>query len=317
MEYKDYYETLGVSKNATQDEIKKAFRKLAKKHHPDASPDYKISGEKFKAVSEAYEVLGNAEKRKKYDDLANQPNFRGGAEFDPSQSGYGNVKYQRTTAGSDNDFSDFFNMFFGGGQNARNGQAVDMDELFGRSAGGGGRRTRSYAQKGDDVEADIKITIKDAFFGEEKKVTISGEPKNRTISFKIPAGIIEGEKIKLSGQGGPGINGGKNGDILLKVSFSDEDKFKIKGLDLESTLDIFPWDAALGSEMTVDTIDGRILVKIPAGIQTDSRIRIAGKGYKDTRGRRGDYFIKIRIVNPKPLSDELKDDYIRIRDRKH
>ncbi|MHB1485928.1 MAG: DnaJ C-terminal domain-containing protein [Saccharofermentanales bacterium] len=311
MEYKDYYETLGVSKSATQDEIKKAFRKLAKKHHPDASPDFKISGEKFKAISEAYEVLGNAEKRKKYDEMASQPNFRNGADFDPSQSGYGNVKYQRTTA-SDNDFSDFFNMFFGGGGG---GQSMDMNDLFGRGSSTTGRRTRSYAQNGEDIEADIKISIKDAFLGEEKKVTISGEPKNRTISFKIPAGIKEGEKIKLAGQGGPGAGGGKNGNILLKVSFTDDDKFKINGLDLESVVDVFPWDAALGSEITVDTIDGKILVKIPAGIQTDSRIRVAGKGYKDTKGKRGDFYIKIRIMNPKPISDELKEEYTKIKDK--
>ena len=191
-----------------------------------------------------------------------------------------------------------------------------MDDLFRRSSTGGGRRSpRSYAQDGADSEAEIVISLREAFHGEEKKVTITGGASNRTISFKIPAGIKAGEKIKLSGQGEPGANGGKNGNILMIVRFAEDDRFRINGLDLETTMDLYPWDAALGSELPVDTIDGKILVKIPPGIQTDSKIRVAGKGYKDTRGRRGDFFIKVRIVNPKALSEELKADYSRIRDR--
>lgn len=312
MKYRDYYETLGVNKNASQDEIKKAFRKLAKKYHPDANPKNIVAEEKFKEINEAYEVLGNADKRGKYDNLAHEGKYADGVDFDPSQAGHGYTRYERR-GGQDNDFSDFFNAFFGGA--AGFGGASGMDDLFGRSASGP-RRSRSFAQAGADTEAEIGITIKEAFLGEEKKITISSGASTRTLSFKIPAGIKAGEKIKLSGQGEPGINGGKNGDILLIVRFVEEDKFRINGLDLESTLDILPWDAALGSEMEVDTIDGRILVKIPAGIQTDSRIRVAGKGYRDTRGKRGDFFLKIRIVNPRTLSEELKEDYQRIRNRK-
>ena len=307
LKYKDYYEILGVSKTASQDEIKKSFRKLAKKYHPDANPNNKPAEEKFKEVSEAYEVLGTEEKRKKYDDLANEVKYKNGTDFDPAQTGYGGYTRYAQQSSSDNDFSDFFNAFFGG-------NASNIDELFKRSSSGG-RRTRSYSQDGADSEAEIEITVKEAFSGEEKKVTISNGTSNRTISFKIPAGIKEGEKIKLSGQGEPGINGGRNGNILMKVRFIEDEKFRINGLDLETTMDIMPWDAGLGSEKTVDTIDGRILVKIPAGVQTDSKIRVAGKGYKDTRGRRGDFYIKVRIVNPKPLSEELKADYQRIKNR--
>ncbi len=307
MKYRDYYEILGVGKNASQEEIKKAFRKLAKRYHPDTNPNNKVSEEKFKEVSEAYEVLGTEEKRKKYDDLANEVKYKNGTDFDPSKAGHGYTRYEQQPA-SDNDFSDFFNAFFGG-------NPTNMDELFRRSSSGS-RRARSYSQDGADSEAEISITIKEAFFGEEKKVTISNGASNRTISFKIPAGIMPGEKIKLSGQGEPGINGGKNGNILMIVRFIEEDKFRINGLDLETTLDLLPWDAGLGSEMTLDTIDGRIMVKIPAGIQTDSKIRVAGKGYKDTHGRRGDFFIKVRMVNPKKLSEELKADYLRIKNRK-
>lgn len=310
MKYRDYYEVLGVNKGATQDEIKKNYRKLAKKHHPDANPNYKISEDKFKEISEAYEVLGDVEKRKKYDDLANETKFQNGHDFDPAQAGRGNVRYEQR-ATSDNDFSDFFNAFFGG-------SSANIEDLFGRSTGArdvsGSRRVRSFAQNGGDHEAEINITIKEAFHGEEKKISIRSGTVDKTISFKIPAGIKVGEKIKLSGQGESGINGGKNGDLFMKVDFIEDSKFSVNGLDLETTLDIMPWDAALGSEANVDTIDGKILVKTPPGIQTDSKIRVAGKGYRDRRGKKGDFFIKFRIVNPKILSKELKEEYLKMKD---
>lgn len=307
MKYKDYYAILGVKKEATQDEIKKAFRKLAKRHHPDANPNNKASEDKFKEISEAYEVLGNVDKRKKYEDMANDANLRNGSDFDPAQSRYGNVRQEQRQSAEGNDFSDFFNAFFGGG-----GGSFNMDDLFAKGSSGN-RRTRAYAQDGEDNEAEINITLREAFHGEEKKVTINNGRSTRTISFKIPAGIKSGEKIKLRGQGEPGINGGKNGDILLRVSYIEDDKLKINGLDLETIQDIFPWDAALGNEMQIETIDGKILVKIPAGIQTDSKIRVPGKGYRDTHDKRGNFYIKIRIVNPKPLSEELKAEYLKIK----
>lgn len=306
MKYKDYYEILGVKKDASQDEIKKAFRKLAKRYHPDANPNNKSSEEKFKETSEAYEVLGDADKRKKYDNLQNEAKYHNGDEFDPSRSRYGNVRYQQQTTSADSDFSDFFNAFFGGND-------ASMGDLFRRGSSGTRRGAKSYAQDGADSEAEIFITLKEAFHGEEKKVTITGGHKNRTISFKIPPGIQAGEKIRLSGQGEPGMNGGKNGDILMRVSFLDDDRFRLTGLDLEATLDLLPWDAALGTEVPVDTIDGRIIVTIPAGIQTDNKVRAAGRGFKDTRGNRGDFFIKIRIVNPKVLSEELKAEYSKLK----
>lgn len=306
LKYRDYYEILGVNKSASQDEIKKNFRKLAKKHHPDANPNNKTSEEKFKEISEAYEVLGDAEKRKKYDDLASDVKFQNGHDFDPAQAGYGNVKYERSST-SENDFSDFFNAFFGG-------STTNMDDIFGKGTSGG-RRVRSFAQDGGDHEAEISITLKEAFHGEEKKISIRNGATDKTISFKIPAGIKAGEKIKLSRQGETGINGGKNGDLFMKVSFIEDGKFRVKGLDLETTLDLLPWDAGLGSEVTVDTIDGKILVKTPVGIQTDGKIRVAGKGYRDMHGRRGDFYIRVRIVNPRVLSEKLKEEYLKIKNR--
>ena len=311
MKYKDYYEILGVKKNASQDEIKKAFRKSAKKYHPDANPNNKTAEEKFKETSEAYEVLGDPGKRKKYDDLQKEVKYRNGEEFDPSRSGYGNVRYHQQTTTSESDFSDFFNTFFGGADSP-------MGDLFRRGSAAGGRRSsKSFAQDGADSEAEIFITLKEAFHGEEKTVTITGGRKDRTISFKIPSGIHTGEKIRLSGQGEPGINGGKNGDILMRVALKEDEKFKLSGLDLETTIDLLPWDAGLGTEVPVDTIDGRIVVTIPAGIQTDNKVRVAGRGYRDTHGKRGDFYIRVRIVNPKVISTEIKAEYNKLRQLKH
>jgi curved DNA-binding protein len=306
LKFKDYYEILGVNKTASQNEIKKAFRTLAKKYHPDVNPNNKAAEEKFKLSNEAYEVLGDVEKRKKYDDLANAEKFQNDQDFDPAQAGYDNVRYENTET-QGNDFSDFFNAFFGG-RPANGGRSANMDDIFGRSEHG-----RSFAQNGGDIEAEISITLKEAFFGLSKKVSIRNGKAEKTISFEIPAGIKPKEKVRLSGLGEQGIRGGKNGNLIIKVNFVKDEKFKINDLDLETVLDLFPWDAGLGSEVTVDTIDGKIMIKTPAGIQTGAKIRIAGKGYKDTHGRRGYLFIKVRIVNPKVLSEEVKEEYLKIK----
>ncbi|HOJ09372.1 MAG TPA: DnaJ C-terminal domain-containing protein [Clostridiales bacterium] len=321
MEYKDYYKILGVGKSAGQEEIKKAYRKLAKKYHPDSHPGDKKSEEKFKEINEAYEVLGNEEKRKKYDTLGSGFNFQNGYDFDPSQFGYGkNARYEYRTGtgggpGAGSGFSDFFNMFFGG-------DSFNINDILHDFAGAGtGNKGFSYAQypvNGNDVEAEIEITPEEGFAGTEKRVRFNISGNDKTISFKIPPGIKHGEKIKISGQGNTGINGGRNGDLYLQVKFVDNTRFQVDGANLVTTVDLFPWDAALGSEIPVDTIDGRIMVKIPSGIQSDSKIRVAGKGYRDTKGKRGDLFLKIRIVNPqwfaneeKELLKQLKDTYMK------
>ncbi len=306
MKYKDYYEILGLKKSATQDEIKKAFRKLAKKYHPDANPKNVVAEEKFKEVNEANEVLGDPEKRKKYDDLSREVKFSNNYDFDPRQAGYSNVKYERTSSDI-NDFSDFFNAFFGGFQNSG-------EDIFGRNRTVK-RQTRTYAANGRDSEAEIGITLREAFFGHQKSVTVRSNAGEKNINFKIPAGIRTGEKIKLSGQGEPGLNGGKNGNLYMKVKILNDSRFKQYGLNLETTLDIYPWDAALGSEATIETLDGKISIKTPVGIQTDGKIRVAGKGYRDTKGKRGDLFIRVRIINPKVINSEIKEEYIRIKNK--
>ena len=306
MQYRNYYEILGVDKNASQEDIKKAYRKLAKKYHPDANPGNKEYEEKFKAINEAYEVLGDEEKRRKYDSFGEGFNFHDGYDFDPSKYGFGNnVRYEYRTS-ADNDFSDFFNLFFGNG-------AFDIGELFGRSARGARYTARQRPIEGEDSEAQIEITPEEGFFGVEKQLSISRNGKEKKISFKIPAGIKEGEKIKLSGQGNPGIHGGRSGDLYLTVKFKPQSRFEVEEDDLVAELDLTPWEAALGAEVPFDTIDGRIIVKTPPGVQTGGRIRVAGKGYKDRTGRRGDLFIKVRIVNPPALSKEERELYERLK----
>lgn len=305
MQYRDYYETLGVEKNASQDEIKKAYRKLAKKYHPDANPGNKEAEEKFKAINEANEVLGEPEKRKKYDTMGQDFNFQDGYDFDPSRYGFGNNVRYEYRSGSGSDFSDFFNMFFGG-------NSFGFDDVFNR---GGGREdfSRHYAAKGEDSEAEIEITPEEGFNGTEKKVTINGMGNGRTIQFSIPAGIKEGEKIKLTGQGQPGFNGAPNGDLYLKARFSRHSRFELEGNNLTASIDVTPWEAALGGEVPLNTLDGKILVKIPEGIQTDSKIRISGKGYRGRNGSRGDLFLKVRIVNPAVLTAEERELYEKLK----
>ncbi|NLZ49138.1 MAG: DnaJ domain-containing protein [Clostridiales bacterium] len=301
MKYKDYYQILGVDKNASQDEIKKAYRKLAKKYHPDANPGNKEAEEKFKDVSEAYEVLGDEEKRKQYDALGSGFNFQGGYDFDPSQFGFDNFKYDFSS--SSGNYSDFFNMFFGDG-------GFNFRDFFG--GGSSGFRRTSYSKKGKDIESELEVTLIEGFKGLEKKITFRRQNQNKSLTFKIPKGVKDGEKIRLKGQGEPGINGGENGDLYLTVKMKTETNQSLEGLDITTTIDVFPWEAALGSEASVETLDGKIILKVPAGVQTDTKLRIPGKGYVDRQGMRGNLYIKVRIVNPKNINEEMKRLYERL-----
>ena len=272
MQYKDYYSILGVDKNASQEDIKKAYRKLAKKYHPDTNPGNKQAEEKFKDINEAYEVLSNPEKRNKYDNFGNEFDFKHGYDFDPSQFGFGgNVKYEFRTGGEINP-GDFFNMFF-------RGEGFDFDSFFDNV--GINKRSRHSAYNGEDIEAELEITPEEGFHGVEKRISIRGQSGTKSLSFKIPKGVRDGERVRLQGQGKTGFNGGQNGDLVLTIRIKPSERFSLNGNDLTMTVDIMPWDAALGSETAVDTIDGRILVKIPAEIQTDSKICVSGKGYMD------------------------------------
>ncbi|WZL73968.1 J domain-containing protein [Clostridiaceae bacterium 35-E11] len=304
MKYQDYYKILGVDKNVSQEEIKKAYRKLAKKYHPDANPNNKGAEEKFKQANEAYEVLGDVEKRKKYDQFGSNVHFENGADFDPSQFGFGtNGGFHYYTSGNNEGFSDFFNMVFGNSD-------FDIGDLFGH----GGQRQGGFGgftstQKGKDVASEISITLQEAYQGTEKRVALQVGGQEKNITIKIPAGILPGKKIKLSGQGLAGRNGGKKGDLYLKVRILPEKNFELRGNDLDTTVDLTPWEAALGSQVIVETLTGKIKVKIPSGIQTGGKMKIAQKGYKDMKGKQGDLYLNIRIVNPPTLTQEEKALY--------
>lgn len=320
MEYKDYYKILGVEKNASQDEIKKAYRKRAKEYHPDTNQGNKKAEERFKEISEAYEVLGDAEKRKKYDTFGQGYNFQHGYDFDPSQFGFDrNIRYEYQT-GTQGDFSDFFNMIFGS-----EGLNFDIGDIFVNMGdrGGGKAKTKSrsrtagyssnYPINGNDLEANIDLSLEEGFTGTERRIKINTGSGEKTISFSVPPGIRQNEKIKLTGQGNPGISGGRNGNLYLNVNIKPSKKFELDGINLMSTLDLYPWDAALGTKTNFETIDDKILVNIPKGIQSDNRIRVSGKGYRDKKGIRGDLFLKVRIVNPTKLTSEEKDLYEKLK----
>jgi curved DNA-binding protein len=304
LEFKDYYAVLGVEKTATDEEIKRKYRKLAKKYHPDAHPGDKASEEKFKEISEAYEVLGDKEKRAKYDQIydgVKSGRFSGG--FDPSAfsgfaAGPGGFTYTWTSGGAGDfgDFSDFFNMFFGG----RSGGFGGFDDLFG---GGAARR------RGQDVETKVEIGVLKAFRGGEHTISLKTQSGTKTVKFKIPAGIQPGEKIKLSGLGGAGAGGGSPGDLYLEIDIVPEGGFSLSGPDLEKTIDVFPWQAALGDEVLVTTPSEKLSVKIPPGIQSGGKLRVAARGYPGKNGKRGALSLVVRIINPTNLTDEMKDLY--------
>jgi curved DNA-binding protein len=300
VEYKDYYKILGVEKSSSQDDIKKQYRKLAKKYHPDLHPDDEKAQEKFKEVNEAYEVIGDEKKRKQYDTFGSSTNFSNGQNFDPSQYGFGSGgTYTYTTEGGD--FSDFFNMFFGGGaqSSSRSAGGFDIGDLF----GGGARSSRRREAQRQSYESELSITIDQAYHGTTKKMTLNIGGENKAIDIKVPAGILPGKKLRVKGE-----KWGVNGDVLFKINI-DEGRDSLDGLNVNKKLDLFPDEAALGGKKLVETFDGKIKVNIPKGISSGKRIRIPKKGFKDMKKNTGDLYIEMNIVIPEHLSDKEKELY--------
>ncbi|MPW26828.1 DnaJ domain-containing protein [Alkalibaculum sp. M08DMB] len=302
MKYKDYYEVLGVDKKATQEDIKKSYRKLAMKYHPDTNPNNKATDEKFKDINEAYEVLGDTEKRSKYDQFGSQSQFQGGADFDPSKYGFGgqNTQY-KYSSGGDSDFSDFFNAFFGGGAD------FDVENMFHSSRGG-----RQRAVKGNDAELDVKITLEEGYSGVQKNLSLRIGDETKSLNYKVPKGIQEGEKIRLKEQGHKGQGNGKNGDLYIKFQFIKEENRVLEGNNLHVVVELLPWEAALGTQKSIKTLEGTISVKIPNEIQTGKRIRLKNQGYIDKQSNKGDLFITIKIINPTIITKELKELFIKM-----
>lgn len=301
MEYKDYYKILGLSKSASKDEIKKAFRESAKKCHPDLHPDDKYAQDKFKELNEAYEVLSDKKKRKQYDTFGSTGGFQGGQNFDPSQYGFRGGE-SHTYSSADEEFSDFFNSMFGGGGTSSGG--FNFNDLF-----GGGRRSSSHVKaRRQSYNSELNITIEEGYKGLERDISLNFNGEVKTIKVKVPAGISPGKKLKVKGE-----KCGIEGDIFFKINLKKEEGLTLEGMDIISKIDVLPWDAALGSKRVISTLDGKIKVNIPEGIESGKRIKISKKGYKDMKGNRGDLYLKVSIVNPKVLSDAQRELYEKLK----
>ena len=296
MEYKDYYKILGVDKKASADEIKKAYRKLAKKYHPDLNKNNESAQDKFKEINEAYEVLGDDQKRRQYDSFGQAGNFRGGQTFDPSQYGFGGNGSYTYTSGDGGGFSDFFNTIFnGGGQSG--GFNVNVEDIF------GGRRAQPKRRQ--KHESEIRLDIEEGYNGTNKNMTFRIGNETKTIDVKVPKGIEEGKKIKINGP-----NFGIDADIYLKVVFNKKDNMTIDGLNITKDIDVYPWEAVLGGSKLVKTLDGKkIKVNIPKNIKSGKKIRIPNQGYRNMKGRKGDLYIRMNINNPRELSEEQMNLY--------
>ena len=303
VKYHDYYKTLGVKRTATQDELKKAYRKLARKYHPDVSKEAGTA-EKFKDIAEAYEVLGDPEQREKYDRLG--ANWKGGQEFTPP-AGWDNVHFEcnggpRAGGVPPEDlggFSDFFSELFGGG-------APHM---------GGARR--EWKMRGQDQEAEITISLEEAFFGAKKTVQLQtaeiderGRVHRNTRSYNvnIPLGTENGARMRLSGHGGEGAGGGSAGDLYLRVRIAPHARFHVAGRNLETDLEVSPWEAALGAKVEFRSMDGNLSLTVPPGAQCGQKLRLKGRGLP-RRGNRpaGDLLATVQIRVPKDLSAKEKE----------
>src|ERR671934_292836 len=304
MDFKDYYSALGVAKTASDKELKQAYRKLARKYHPDVNPGDKAAEAKFKEINEAYEVLGDPEKRKKYDQLGADWNRPGGFQPppqwgpQPSEGGFyqwgsdgGGVQFEFGGTG----FSDFFEAFFGGGR--------------GRSAFGGFGGRAVTAERGADVEADIMVTLEEALHGSTRAVSLrrAGSNKVEQYQVKIPRGVHEGQRIRLAGQGEAGVRGGKSGDLFLRVRLARHPDFSVEGSDLIHEEKIAPWQAVLGTELEIPTLEGKVRLKIPPGTQGGQRFRLRERGLPEVSGKRGDLYVDVQIEVPKKLTERERE----------
>lgn len=294
MRYKDYYGLLGIKKTATAEEIKKAYRNLAKQYHPDANIGDVEAENKIKEINEAYEVLGNEAKKKHYDSIVNRFNFISGFEFDPSKFGF---KQKSDFKGkTDGAFSDFYNLFFGN-------DSVDFDwRTF--ETGFAKKEETLLFKRGEDMFVNYEVTLEEAFHGVETSIRVkTAANKVKEYELTIPGGARNGDKIKILGKGLPGTIGSPPGDLYVNIVIKKHDKFVIRGNDLEVEIPITPWEAVFGGRAIVDGIDGKLNIKIPAGVQTSNRLRVPGKGY-NAGVSRGDLLGKIKIVVPEKLTED-------------
>ncbi len=299
MEFIDYYKILGVSQDATAEEIKKAYRKLAKKTHPDLNPDDKNAKKKFQQISEANEVLSDPEKRKKYDKYGKD--WEHGEEYEKYRqaqrqraSSRGQQQYQGNFEGGD--FSDFFASMFGGQSGGFEGRTGGFGEQYGSG---------QVKFRGQDFNTELQLNLREAWKTHKQTFTVNG----KKIRITIPAGVKNGQTIRLRGQGGEGVNGGPNGDLYITFSIADTPPFKRLGNDLHTTQEIDLYTAVLGGEIVANTFDGKVKLKIPAGTQNGVKVRLQGKGFPvyKKEGEAGDLFITYSVAIPQHLNTRQRD----------
>ena len=321
MDFKDYYQTLGVSKSASDKEIKQAYRKLARKHHPDVNPGEKSAETRFKEINEAYEVLGDPEKRRKYDELGanwrlyEQAQQQGGAQGWPAGSPFGGSGWtvnmgggpsgyrtmteeeMREMFGDEDPFSDFFRTFFGGGGAA--------------TAGGTRARGRSRAQKGRDIEHEVDLTLEEAFHGATRRISIKEGGHARTIDVRIPPGVKDGSRVRAAGEGESGGNGGAAGDLYLRVRIRPHPLFERDGNDLRAKVAVPVTTAVLGGEANVPTVTGSVRLKIPETTQNGQVFRLKGHGMPviGKPDLRGDLYAVAEIQLPRTLTKEQRQHF--------
>lgn len=291
MEYLDYYKILGVDKTASDEDIKKAYRKLARKYHPDLNPNDKEAHKRFQEINEANEVLSDPEKRKKYDQYGKdwkhaeqfeQARRQGGGGFG---GGFGGgQEYAETYTTGDFDFSDFFNSMFGGGK---------------------GRRQSRASFKGQDYHADLHLSLREAAVTHKQKLTIN----EQQVRITVPAGVENDQKIKLKGYGAPGVGGGPAGDLYITFKIADDPQFRRSGNDLHTTAPVDLYTAVLGGETTVDTLEGKIKLKVAPGTQNGAKVRVKGKGFPvyKQEGQKGDLYVTFQVSIPTQLSEREKE----------
>lgn len=308
MAYIDYYKILGVDKTATQDDIKKAFRKLARQYHPDLNPNDANAKEKFQAINEANEVLSDPEKRKKYDEYGE--NWKHADEFEAQRKAYQN---QQGGGGGDGEYwystdGTHFSGFGGEGMHGFGGNGSGFsdffEELFGHRGAGAGRGAHG-AFKGQDIQGELQLTLREAATTHKQTFSVNGE----NLRITVPAGIANGQIIKLKGHGGKGVNGGPDGDLYITFNIADDPVFRRKDNDLYTDVNIDLYTAILGGEVTVNTLDGQVKLKVRPGTQNDAKVRLKGKGFPVYKqdGTYGDLIVTYHVTIPTTLTDKQKD----------
>jgi curved DNA-binding protein len=306
VDFKDYYSILGIARDANQDAIKQAFRKLARKYHPDVAKDKKTAEDKFKEINEANEVLSDPDKRRKYDEL--------GANWQQADSSHASSHApgaQEFHFGGSTGFSDFFEQFFGG--RSGRGQSAAYDEMF-RRAGRQPAGEEEHRIPGADIEGDILVTLNEALKGATRQLSlqqidpISGEAETDSFTVRIPPGASEGRRIRVPRKGGRGSGGAEPGDLFLRVRLANHPDFEARGADLYSDLEIAPWEAVLGAQVPVPTLDGSVRLRVPPGSNSDCQLRVRGQGLPaNTSGERGDLYVIIKIRVPEKTAGRERE----------